>query len=55
MKDNFEKAVEMVKECGFQIIEIKTVTITRASIKMIRKMVSACIVGKMEPDMKDSS
>lgn len=44
----------MGKAYGFQIIEIKIVNITRVSIKTIRRMDSACIVGRMERNTKDS-
>lgn len=52
-KDNFARALEMGKEYGFQIIEIKIVIITRVIIKTIRKADSVCIVGKMELNTKD--
>lgn len=54
MKDNSEMVVEMGKEFGLQIIDKKTVIITKVSIKTTKKVVSVYIVGKMELNMKDS-
>jgi hypothetical protein len=54
IKDNSRMEPEMVMELGLAITLIPTVIDTKVNIKMIRRVVLDCTVGRMEQAMRDS-